>query len=126
VLLVVLWVRSYWWSDAIQRVDRNFNVVAIGSDYGTLFYNQMRLPTQPTQGWELLCQSANIARDAKQRPEWFFEESFTSIQVPYWAIVPPLIVFACFPWIQRFSLRTLLIATTLVAVVLGLIVYATR
>ena len=36
---------------------------------------------------------------------------------------------AAAPWIRwsrRFSLRTLLIATTLVAVVLGLIVYAAR
>jgi hypothetical protein len=33
-------------------------------------------------------------------------------------------VLAAAPWIRRFSLRTLLIATTPVAVVLGLVVYA--
>ena len=38
-------------------------------------------------------------------------------------------LFAAAPWMRclwRFSLRTLLIATTLVAVVLGLIVYVSR
>jgi hypothetical protein len=40
--------------------------------------------------------------------------------------------FAVLPWVsslsrlRRFSLRTLLIATTLVAILLGLIVYLTR
>jgi hypothetical protein len=47
--------------------------------------------------------------------------------VPYWAIVLPSAALASVPWIRwskRFSLRTLLIATTLVAVVLGVVVWA--
>jgi hypothetical protein len=46
------------------------------------------------------------------------------IAVPYWALVFPLAVFTSAPWLRwQFSLRTLLIATTLVAVVLGAIVW---
>jgi hypothetical protein len=51
--------------------------------------------------------------------------SFWSIQVPYWALITLCAVVAAIPWVglaKRFSLRTLLIATTLVAVVLGLVV----
>ena len=49
--------------------------------------------------------------------------------VPIWFLVVLTSALATLPWIQwtsRFSLRTLLSATTLVAVVLGLIVYAMR
>ena len=53
----------------------------------------------------------------------------TSISVPHW-----FALLSCIPigavswakWSNRFSLRTLLIATTLVAVVLGLIVWAVK
>jgi hypothetical protein len=49
--------------------------------------------------------------------------------LPQWF---PVLIFAALtdaPWIhwsKRFNLRTLLIATTLVAVVLGLVVYVAR
>jgi hypothetical protein len=50
--------------------------------------------------------------------------SWPQIDIPYW---PPTIgfgVLAAIPWLRRrFTLRTLLIATTLLAVVLGLIVW---
>jgi hypothetical protein len=52
------------------------------------------------------------------------------LYVPHWFLVLLATTFATLPWIRyfewRFSLRTLLIATTLVAVVLGLIVWAVR
>ena len=51
------------------------------------------------------------------------------VQVPHWFLLGIVATLAPVPWIhwsKRFSLRTLLIATTLVAVVLGLVVYAAR
>ena len=51
------------------------------------------------------------------------------IDIPQWFPVLLFATLATAPWIRwskRFSLRTLLIATTLVAVVLGLVVYAAR
>jgi hypothetical protein len=51
----------------------------------------------------------------------------TGLVIPYWSLVLVTPLLAVAPWIRwRFSLRTVLIATTLVAVVLGLIVYASR
>jgi hypothetical protein len=49
------------------------------------------------------------------------------LSLPYWLLVLTSAAFGAIPWIHwRFSVRTLLIATTLVAVMLGLIVYAAR
>jgi hypothetical protein len=56
----------------------------------------------------------------------YVEATFgTLFFVPYWCPVCLSVLLATSPWFsmpRRFSLRTLLIATTLVAVVLGLIV----
>ena len=47
--------------------------------------------------------------------------------VPHWFVGIGMIGVAAAPWFRwRFTLRTLLIATTLVAVALGLIVYVVR
>jgi hypothetical protein len=49
--------------------------------------------------------------------------------VPSWFVILVTAILSgasWLPWSKRFTLRTLLIATTLVAVVLGLIVYAVR
>jgi hypothetical protein len=49
------------------------------------------------------------------------------IRFPYWSLVLTSAVLIGLPWLRwHFSLRTLLIATTLVAVVLKLIFYAAR
>jgi hypothetical protein len=48
-------------------------------------------------------------------------------RVPIWCVVISAATLAAVPWLpNRFSLRTLLIATSLVALVLGLVVYVTR
>jgi hypothetical protein len=49
------------------------------------------------------------------------------IGLSQWALLAAFAVVAAVPWLPaRFSLRTLLIVTTLVAVVLGLIVWQVR
>jgi hypothetical protein len=61
---------------------------------------------------------------------WEVFDDGVRVILPYWCLALTSIAFAIAPWISafkcRFSLRTLLIATTLVAVVLGLIVWAAR
>jgi hypothetical protein len=52
-------------------------------------------------------------------------KDFAGVYVPFWVLVVLATVLAIAPWLKwfrRFSLRTLLLATTLVAVVLGLAV----
>jgi hypothetical protein len=49
---------------------------------------------------------------------------YFSVVIPHWFVLIVLATCATLPWVRwRFSLRTLLIATTLVPVVLGLIVW---
>jgi hypothetical protein len=50
----------------------------------------------------------------------------TTITIPYWFITPLVAVAAFLPWIKRFSLRTMLIATTVAAIALGAIVALSR
>jgi hypothetical protein len=47
--------------------------------------------------------------------------------LPHWFVVGIVATLTSIPWLRwQFSLRTLLIATTLVAALLGLIAYAVR
>lgn len=49
-----------------------------------------------------------------------------AVTVPYWSLVLVTATLAALPWIpssSRFSLRTLLLATTLLALILGIVVY---
>jgi hypothetical protein len=55
------------------------------------------------------------------------EVSFVAF--PHWFLVIISVALTAVPWLRwkrRFSLRTLLVATTVVALALGLIIYATR
>ena len=56
---------------------------------------------------------------------WRSEGGDLYINVPHWAHLLPVALLAGLPWLRtwRFSLRTLLIVTTLVAVGLGLNVW---
>jgi hypothetical protein len=56
-----------------------------------------------------------------------YEPGVSYIWIPYWFLIPLSVIAAAAPWLRhRFSLRTLLIATTLIAVVLGMIVWMSR
>jgi hypothetical protein len=56
-----------------------------------------------------------------------FASGVAGVPIPFWCLAVAFAALSVNPWIcWRFTLRTLLMATTLVAVVLGLIVYAVR
>jgi hypothetical protein len=83
-------------------------------------------------GWfyhELYCCMPN--GEAGWNPRGLSGRSYAAdssgLMIPHWFIALLFVGLACIQsWSLRFSLRTLLIATTLVAVVLGLIVYVAR
>ena len=53
--------------------------------------------------------------------------AFLAASFPHWLLVSLIAVVATLPWLRwRFSLRTLLVAITLVALVLGIIIATTR
>ena len=125
VLLIVLWVRSYWFTDGTK----NGGVV---STKGRIYLHQefayIQLPSEFVP--------ANWAHRSwlgvytlVGPPETQIVPHGAGLSIPYWWLVSPMIVLSVVPWLHwpnRFSLRTLLIATTLVAVVLGVIVWMSR
>jgi hypothetical protein len=142
VLLIVLWANSYVSCTSLLR-DFDDRKVKFTSQTISIFNCSGRLvvASRPTglwphpYGWR-----AYIFRvDGPNHEQWTqgladsqfeWESSPTQwyIKLPDWLLV---LVFGCagmLPWIHQlklsFSLRTLLVATTLVAVLLGLIVWA--
>ena len=138
VLLIVLWVRSYKHDDAIQAASPSSSPLVLRSFKGQLSYWRwqgvnaaLRIPTKALNE-----DLDDILSGSRQRVYWGFGRLSYPIGpggglfVPHWFPVLISAALAAIPWLPwwswRFSLRTLLITTTLVAVVLGLIVYATR
>ncbi len=140
VLLVALWIRSYRWQDAVAGNLTNRQAYGVSSLKGRMrallvvYYAQPHFEdfewrTVDYSGYE----SSNFL---EWNPSWKYgvrtlpePNTAFSVTLPLWTLVVSSIAIAAAPWIRlskRFSLRTLLIATTLVALVLGAIVYAVR
>jgi hypothetical protein len=61
------------------------------------------------------------------RGHFHYDAGNSNAAVPFWFLVAVAAALSIAPWLRfRFSLRTLLIAMTLFAVVLGLIVWPRR
>jgi len=127
VLLCVLWVRSYWRIDYIRYT--NSSVTTIGYRQGRLCFARRKLLQHAGRyhGWEAESLPMTIPRNPYSQFQWSVGPQFANARIPFW--LP--ILLCCLPitaqWIprpsRRFSLRTLFIAMTLLAVVLGLAVW---
>ncbi len=135
VVLVVLWVRSYWRADGAFGRAYQQTSLSISSIRGKLLIETIQSPI--IIGWKFL----SFPSESKDDPSFWAKThfGFGILDRPLLGriyIFPHaslLVLFAAFttaPWLPwwrrptgRFSLRTLLIATTLVAFGLGLIVW---
>jgi hypothetical protein len=130
LLLIALWVRSYWWIDLVYgpliptrcvevaSIDGNIEVVVIDPQSTLVDY---------ATGWgiESLDRNYNIPMHGVPTWSFAFDKYYANAAFPHWFTVLLSGTLAAAPWIswqRRFSLRTLLIATTLIAVVLGIVV----
>jgi hypothetical protein len=123
LLLVALWVRSYWRHDFICFYGRTN--IGIESQQGNL------LPFVQQFGgaegkWKFNSTPSDPASPTFRHPAFTWNNQLPSYfftAIPHWFISVCAAVFAAVPWIRwRYRLRTLLIAMTLVAVALGAIV----
>jgi hypothetical protein len=137
VLLIVMCARSYWWRDSFYRDPMPTSdgelrdCIGIISFHGNVIFTKYADPFSDADGWGI--ENARIDENleipattlgfALRRDTDGF-----SISMPYWLffVLVGAIVLLSLGGIRRFSLRTLLIALTMIAVVLGLVVYATR
>jgi hypothetical protein len=136
VLVGALWVRGYWIGDGFySRVGQRFSFCycALGTVQLTSFVGD--------DGDTRLFYMEHSTFLADEAPDLWFESNrqFANSGIDYvtgehgdywvircWFLALITIAAAAMPWLplKRFSLRTLLIATTLIAVVLGLMMYA--
>jgi len=125
-LLIVLWARSY------ENQIASYN----GPAFGSIIVGVDSRPGSLTMGVEDIAddQPCSVRRiENSEFTEIALRDIATwtitsdGIRMPYWFASSLSIVLAALPWLlwlpKRFSLRTLFLATTLVAVVLGLIVW---
>jgi hypothetical protein len=136
--LVALWVRSYWYEDLVRGPFSKSNSWYSRSEAGWLTLGLSRA-TKATSHWSLISQNieerhraelAHIAEGGtvtRWPPRFGFRRQFRAyyLYLPHWFVLLMIATFAVLPWIgwsKRFSLRTLLIATMLVAVGLGIVV----
>jgi len=141
VLLCVLWARSYSWWDELYTptsVERYYSpasdsgVIIVESASGRVtvccktssgewyWHVSLKLNGRYWNGEESEYRSKGFAGFALYSPGG----SYHTLRLPDWFLVLTSLGLAAMPWLRwarRFSLRTLLIATTLVAVILGLI-----
>jgi hypothetical protein len=145
VLLVGLWVRSYYYLDTFSEPLSITCGVDLHSIKGQLHCSLDKLnasvPVEDVD-WGLDSSDAESGYALSQYNDdgsWDFVYSgfdYWTIIAPHWlaamlcvvcAAIPwSFIAVSRLPWSKRYSLRTLLIATTLVAVGLGLIVWLAR
>jgi hypothetical protein len=145
VLLIVLWVRSYWWGDIVEK-STGIKAYQFQSARGHFAFSSLD-PTRdnatlPAIVVTEIMHSATLGRTHTVRPASHLfnplncnvsgfgrisDDVTRGFIAPYWFPTLVLATLAGIPWIHyRFSLRTLLIAATLVAVILGAIVYAVK
>ena len=125
LLLIALWVRSYWWIDN-SLVLQNPAIVSLrGKLLVATRLEVVRGPDDTSTSFDhrnwLIHGYSNRLSDIK------VENVNAIATLPIWIPTALFATFGAAAWFRwRFSLRTLLIVTTLVAVVLGLVVYIAR
>lgn len=126
VALIVLWVRSYQWTDTLYTMRADQVVSAISSDDGMLgVYRTMISFPMPF--------GIHSCPDSVFRGYyWEVMAPKHCLTFPIWAAALVSASFATVPWLQyvgrlrRFRLSTMFIVTALLALVLGLICCSIR
>jgi hypothetical protein len=134
LLLVALWVRSYWWADFVHCPLQSPRNIFVQSYIGRMIVYLGAPSPNPKVilpsglGRESIAVSKFVFPHGPD-PHWYFTSGKNGVAMafPHWFLTLMLASISTVPWLPwRFTLRTLLIAMTLVAVVLGAIVWASR
>jgi hypothetical protein len=122
LLLIVLWVRSYWVTDAAWGDLTSKYAVACGSSYGHVIGV---LADQSVGPWKV--NSVQLDKRPTSAKEAFGGSGVVEFDLPHFVVALVCGAIGAVPWMPwRFSLRTLLITTTVVAALLGAVVWALK
>jgi hypothetical protein len=138
VVLIVSWVRSYAWIEAVTVPAVGGRKIEFATIKGALSVGtvqdggQWETERYSAEEWERFVTSVGPVAPLPSTV-WggiYKTPTATTMFLPYWFLTVSFAVCGASPWRRHFSfrfcLRTLLIATTLVAVVLGTIMWAVR
>ena len=124
VLLIALWVRSYSTNDYLTIGGlKDSQTVLLQSIKGSIVVAHFNERNRPNN-FDAYFHIPMVANASKGCPAVFFDDAeLKCLIIRHWFLVTATTALAALPWMRwRFSLRTLLIATTLVAVGLGIVV----
>jgi hypothetical protein len=133
ILLTIMWVRSYSHISYLLRVSPAGVSTRLGSGLGRVgFLHGKIVGDVRPRGWQIFsvptAKTMQVADGGPFTKESSFKFDLSGgplvIRVPHYVLVSGSAILLTLPWLpSRFTLRALLVATTLVAVVLGLIVW---
>jgi hypothetical protein len=138
MLLIALWMLSCDYMDAVYFPISRTRMFVVESHLGRVHFFDVPMAKLPygTHGrqpasWGVINKDVELSITTTLERALFYDppQEKRATSAPHGVYVISSAVLAALPWMpwaKRFSLRTLLIATTLVAAVLGLIVWATR
>ena len=142
VIIAALWMRSYDRFDSVSRVGRDAMVTTFTSDQGIVgiarseYGTATKIIKPEWMVWGFLFEPQTPADVKRQREAslphsrwWFKNIKKFSVYFPYWLLVLSICAVAIvlwIPWAWQFSIRTMLIATAVFAVMLGSIVSMSR
>jgi hypothetical protein len=120
VLMIVSWVRSYWWLDSAGR-NLSSSAVTLSSQNGLIvaaWYNDRN-------GNFVNSRKNKEPADIRMLLECYcdYRRDYSAAIFSHWLVMLVVAVIGCLPWVRRFRIRTLLIATTALAALLGLLAY---
>jgi len=131
VFLIVLWVRGYWCVDRVTVFMPGFRYVSVRATWGCIEIGEFR--NDHPMNWHVFLDSDSMANSIMPRFHYlgfrFGEDAggYTIYAFPIWFSAIFMMLCSTAVWLPwQCSLRTLLIVTTLVAVVLGLAVWVAR
>jgi hypothetical protein len=126
-MLLVLWMRSYWWSDVAWVTTPSCDFRADSVNGGTTISVFVDSEREIANEWN----RNSYRHNTSMRPPdatWKFDTYMTrrglDASLPHWFYFLLMSLIAAAAWIRHFTLRTLLISMTLIAVMLGLAVWA--
>ena len=120
VALCVLWLLSLHEDVAVAKTEGTGTVTCYGSYQGYFYMRRTYEPGRAAHNWQL-----GYGENWPTGFRWISGYANRQIVVPYRFVLVITAAFACLPWV-RFSLCAMFIATTLVALVLGLVLWVAQ
>jgi hypothetical protein len=126
-LIVALWVRSIWVEDALRWIGSGKITLISREGVVTLSSsNAIRFSGTPRWEWEST-PVGDLMPDALRGWHFRFDRNGMFVRFPLWLPVTIFMLSAAAPWIRwSFSLRTMMIASAAIALMLGLALYFGR